>query len=115
MINYKLLFTFSCCISVFCYSQRNYENRAMYIDNFATILSSNSLEEELLNFSKEHKINTLILYDLNKINKRFHLGDSTKNHLLANFIRKAKTDYGIKKISASGESGSFFFRSDTPL
>tara|TARA_R110002126_G_scaffold78829_1_gene196062 strand:+ start:15218 stop:16144 length:927 start_codon:yes stop_codon:yes gene_type:complete len=114
MINYKLLFAFSCCISVFCYSQQNYENRAMYIDNFATILSSNSLEEELLNFSKEHKINTLILYDLNKINKRFHLGDSTKNHLLANFIRKAKTDYGIKKISASGESGSFFLEAIHP-
>lgn len=101
-------------LSSFSIAQNQYRNRAMYVDKFATILGSQNLENELLEFSQEHKINTLILYDLHKINKRFFLGDSTKNKPLANFIKKAKTNYGISKISASGESGGFFIEAIHP-
>jgi hypothetical protein len=112
--NRKYIIIFVLLISSFCKSQNFYKNRALYVDNFATILGSNHLENELLEFSKNHKINTLILYDLNKIHKRFHLGDSTKNHLLAKFIKKAKVNFNIAKISASGESGSFFLEAIHP-
>ena len=82
--------------------------RELYVDNFSNILGTYHLETELLEFAKNHEINTLILYDLHKINKRFPLGDETKNGVLASFIVKAKVEYGIQKISASGESGDFF-------
>jgi hypothetical protein len=82
--------------------------RELYVDNFSNILGTYHLETELLEFAKNHEINTLILYDLHKINKRFPLGDETKNGVLASFIVKAKVEYGIQKISASGESSDFF-------
>jgi len=82
--------------------------RELYVNNFNNILGSYHLETELLEFVKNHEINTLILYDLHKINKRFALGDETKNGVLASFIVKAKVEYGIKKISTSGESSDFF-------
>ncbi|WP_439130527.1 hypothetical protein [Polaribacter sp.] len=110
---HKLLLYFLVATS-FCYGQKKYENRALYVDNFATILGSTTLENELLEFSKNHQINTLILYDLHKINKRFHLGDLSKNHLLASFIKKARTEFGIKKLSASGESSNFFIKAIHP-
>jgi hypothetical protein len=82
--------------------------RKLYVDEFNNILGSYNLEKELLEFSKKNNIQTLILYELNKVNKRFPLNDSTKNNVLANFISKAKLAYNIKEIAASGESGDFF-------
>ncbi|MDG1194717.1 MAG: hypothetical protein P8N27_04330 [Polaribacter sp.] len=43
--------------------------RELYVDNFSNILGTYHLETELLEFAKNHEINTLILYDLHKINK----------------------------------------------
>lgn len=94
--------------------QDPYDHRSMYVDNFANILGSNKNEKELFEFAKEHEITELILYDLHKVNKLFYLGDSTKNQVLADFIRKAKIEYGIEKISASGESGNFFIKAIHP-
>lgn len=82
--------------------------RKLYVDEFNNILGSYHLEQELLEFSKKNNIHTLILYELNKVHKRFPLDDSTKNSVLANFISRAKLKYNIKQISASGESGDFF-------
>lgn len=86
----------------------NASQRIIYVDNFSDILGTYHLEIELLEFAKKHNINTLILYDLHKINKRFPLGDASKNDVLARFISKSKTEYNIEKVSASGESGHFF-------
>lgn len=101
------------CCSGYGY-QTPYENRSMYVDNFANILGSNKNEKELFDFAVEHEITELILYDLHKVNKQFFLGDSIKNQVLADFIRKAKSTYGIQKISASGESGNFFIKAIHP-
>lgn len=86
----------------------------MYVDNFNDILGKYHSETELLKFAKKHDIQSLILYDLNKIHKRFSLGDSKKNQILADFISRAKLDFGIKEISASGESGDFFIKAIHP-
>ena len=69
------------------------QNRALYVDNFANILGTYHLEKELFEFAKKHEIKELILYDLNKINKRFPLGDRSQNQILADFIVKAKKEY----------------------
>jgi hypothetical protein len=86
----------------------------MYVDNFSNILGSYSLEKELLDFVKEHDIEELILYDLNKVHKRFPLHDKSQNNLLAEFISKAKTVYNIKSVSASGETSNFFITAIHP-
>lgn len=90
------------------------QNRALYVDNFANILGTYRLEKELFEFAKKHEIKELILYDLHKINKSFPLGDRSQNQILADFILKAKKEYGVKRISASGESGNFFIEAIHP-
>lgn len=90
------------------------QKRKMYVDNFSNILGSYNLEIELFEFVKKNNIDQLILYDLNKINKRFPIGDATQNNLLAKFIASAKTEHGIKSVSASGETSKFFIEAIHP-
>jgi len=83
--------------------------RILYVDGFIDILGNKAEENELLTLASENNFKSLILYDLDKIDKKlFHLADSTKNNVLINFIKKAKTVYKIKEIGASGENGGFF-------
>lgn len=82
--------------------------RTLYVDNFVNILGSPSKEDKLLLFAKRNNFRTLILYQLNKVDKRWSLTDSKQNNVLAAFILKAKTQFSIQDIGASGESASFF-------
>ncbi|PQB07221.1 hypothetical protein BST83_08705 [Polaribacter filamentus] len=51
---------------------------------------------------ENNNFNTLILYQLNKVDKQYSLTDPRKTNILAQFISKAKTKYKIKHIGASG-------------
>lgn len=82
--------------------------RTLYVDDFNTILGSPVKEDKLLKFAKKHQFSILILYQLNKVDKRFSLTNPELNISLAEFIAKAKTKFGILQIGASGESASFF-------
>lgn len=82
--------------------------RTLYVDNFNNILGSPSKEDKLLFFAKKNNFNTLILYQLNKVDKRLSLSDPRKNNTLAEFISKAKVKFSMKQIGASGEAASFF-------
>ncbi|MFY9241439.1 MAG: hypothetical protein WAO74_00275 [Polaribacter sp.] len=82
--------------------------RTLYVDNFSNILGSPTSEDKLLSFAKKYNFTTLILYELNKVDKRITLSDPRKNNVLAEFISKAKNKYYISKIGASGECASFF-------
>lgn len=82
--------------------------RAIYIDNFSNILGSNHQEIKLFEWLEKHEINAIILYDLHKIARRFDMGNPKENQVLANFIKKAKEEYNIKRVSASGENPTFF-------
>lgn len=82
--------------------------RTLYVDNFNNILGSPQKEDQLLRFAQRNKFNVLMLYELNKVDKRFPLSDPRKNNILAEFIAKAKTTFGLKSIGASGEAASFF-------
>ena len=86
-----------------------FSQRILYVDDFIKILGEENKEDKLLSLARDNNFKTLILYDLDKIDKKlFHLADSTKNNSLINFIKKAKTNYNIKEIGASGENGDFF-------
>lgn len=82
--------------------------RTLYVDNFNNIIGSPNKEDKLLLFAMRNNFNTLILYDLNKVDKIWTLSDPRKNNVLAEFILKAKTEFSIKNVGASGESASFF-------
>jgi hypothetical protein len=83
-------------------------DRTLYVDNFSNIIGSPNKEDKLLLFAMRNDFKTLILYDLNKVDKMWSLSDPRKNNVLAEFILKAKTEFKIKNIGASGESASFF-------
>lgn len=82
--------------------------RTLYVDNFNSILGSPTKEDKLLNFAKRNNFKTLILYQLNKVDKLYSLTDPRKNNILAEFISKAKTKFNVSQIGASGESATFF-------
>ncbi len=82
--------------------------RTLYVDNFINIIGSPNKEDKLLLFAKRNNFKTLILYQLNKVDKIWNLTDPRKNSVLAEFIDKAKTKFSIQYIGASGESASFF-------
>ncbi|MFY9241437.1 MAG: hypothetical protein WAO74_00265 [Polaribacter sp.] len=85
------------------------QQRTLYVDDFKNIIGNEKKENKLLSFAKDNKFTGLILYDLDKIDKKyFHLADNSKNILLVNFILKARKDYNIQEIGASGENGAFF-------
>jgi len=105
-----LSFTFYILLTSVSFGQK----RKMYVDNFSNILGTYHLEKELFEFVKKNNVEELIIYDLNKVHKRFPLGDSTKNNLLAKFITSAKKEHGIKSVSASGETSNFFIEAIHP-
>jgi hypothetical protein len=80
----------------------------LYVDNFSSIIGIPGKENKLLIFAKKNNFKTLILYQLNKVDKRWSLSDSKENNVLAAFISKAKNEFSIQDIGASGESASFF-------
>lgn len=111
MIKLKHLLTVICILVI---THVSSQHRKLYVDNFANILGTNHLEEELMKFVDANGIDEIILYDLNKVHKRFPLGDASQNHILADFIYKAKKHYNIKSVSASGETGDFFIKAIHP-
>lgn len=99
-----ILFAFFLCIVTNIFSN----DRTLYVDNFSNIIGSPNKEDKLLLFAMRNDFKTLILYDLNKVDKIWSLSDPRKNNVLAEFILKAKTEFNIKYIGASGECASFF-------
>ena len=82
--------------------------RTLYVDDLNYILGSPSKENKLLSFAAKNNFNCLILYELNKVNKRVPFSNADKNNILADFIKKAKKEYGILQIGVSGEAADFF-------
>ncbi|TXD52569.1 hypothetical protein [Polaribacter sp. IC063] len=93
---------------IFFYLHLFSQSRSLYVDNFNSILGNDLKEHELLSFAKSQNFNSLILYELHRVNKRMPLADVTQNNVLASFIYRAKKEYDIEEISGSGESGGFF-------
>lgn len=85
-----------------------FAQRTLYVDDFNTIIGSPNKEDKLLLFAKKNNFKTLILYQLNKVDKRWSLTDPRENTILSDFIAKAKNKFSIQNIGASGECASFF-------
>jgi len=83
-------------------------NRSIYIDNFETILGDITAENTLLNYAQSNDIKTLLLYGLHIVNANHNLSNPTSNQILADFIHKAKTTYGVLYVGATAENEGFF-------
>ena len=82
--------------------------RAMYVDNFETILGDVNAENTLLSYAQSHDIKTLLLYGLHVVNANYDMTNPATNFILADFISKAKTIYGVQEVGATAENGHFF-------
>lgn len=81
----------------------NIEHRDLYVDGFSSILGNQDLENTLLNFAKANNFNELSLYEVWKIT------NNTANYpSLAKFISKAKSDYGITKVTVTNSTTASF-------
>ena len=101
-----ILFAFFLCIVSNIFGN----DRTLYVDNFSNIIGSPNKEDKLLLFAMRNNFKTLILYDLNKVDKIWSLSDPRKNNVLAEFILKAKTEFNIKSVGASGECAFLFYK-----
>lgn len=82
--------------------------RAIYVDGFASILGDDAAEKKLLEYAAAHEMDELLLYELHKVIDKSNATDLNHTNALASFISRAKADYGVKRIAATGESGGFF-------
>ena len=105
-MNFKQLF--SVFFFLFMLTQVSAFKRILYVDNFSTILGNTTSENKLLSFTKRYGFNCLVLYELNKVNKKYPLQNKQTNQILAKFISKAKSTYNIDEIAAVGEASEFF-------
>ncbi len=83
--------------------------KALYVNDFVDIIDVHPAEDELLTYAQDHGFNYLIIYNINKIHRnRFPLDNEMTDDPFTNFIKKAKTQYGIKRISVVGEKATSF-------
>ncbi len=82
--------------------------RGMYVDGFASILGNTTAENELLLYSQTNGINYLALYDLWPVHQTYNLTTANTCTVLASFIARAHTQYGITQVGATGENLWFF-------
>lgn len=83
-------------------------HRSMYVDGFASILGDTVAENDLLSYAQSNEIETLLLYELHIVNANHNLSNPETNYILADFISKAKTQFGIVNMGATAENGTFF-------
>lgn len=85
------------------------ELKGLYVNDFKHIIGNVEKERELLSFAKTEGFNYLLLYNLGFVHKRlYRLNDKRTAQVLADFIRRAKTAYGITQVGAVGETANSF-------
>jgi hypothetical protein len=86
----------------------------LYVDDFKNILGNPAAEIALLEFAKENGFNYLLLYNLAYIHEHtFDLTIPSEAIVLANFIERAKKNYGIVQVGAVGEKDASFNKIST--
>ncbi len=83
--------------------------KGMYIDGFKNIIGNTEKEDELLCYAQEEGFNYLLLYNLTAVHRQhYDLTEWESAQVLASFIERAKTEYGINEVGAVGEKFSSF-------
>jgi len=96
----KLLFLFVITIQI-----ANAQTKALYVNDLKHIIGHHYKENKLLQFAKDSGYTYLACYNIYWIHKNiFDITDSTSAIPLSDFIVKAKTQFGIEKVGAIGET-----------
>lgn len=83
--------------------------KGFHVNNFKEIIGNEVAEDDLLSFAQAHGFNYLLLYNLHYIHHELYdLTDPNSSIVLANFIKKAKTQFGIQEVGMVGEKASSF-------
>jgi len=86
----------------------------LYVNDFVDIIGNPAAENELLEFAQKHGFNYLLCYNLHFIHsQKFSITEAESAQPLADFMRRARRDYGIISIGAVGESTRSFERLET--
>lgn len=81
----------------------------LYVNDFKDILGEEGAETDLLEFAQDNGFNYLLFYNLSYIHThKYDLTDPDEAIVLANFIQRAKEDYGIVQVGAVGEKDASF-------
>jgi hypothetical protein len=98
-----LLFIVSCLTYIDAYSAKG-----LYVDGFASIVGNTAKEDSLLNYAASNGFTYLALYELHIVNASHDLTTVPTSQVLADFIAKAKIQYGIAEVGACGENAWWF-------
>ncbi|CAN5916421.1 hypothetical protein BH11BAC7_BH11BAC7_10780 [soil metagenome] len=82
--------------------------KGLYVDGFNSILGNTQREDSLLNYAQLNGFNYLALYQLHLVHAQYDMTNYASITPLANFISRAKTQYGIQKVGAVAENFWFF-------
>lgn len=96
------------CLLLLMFSFKANALRSMYVNGFSSILGDETEENNLLSYAQNNGIEKLLLYELHLVNSKYNMSNVATNQVLADFISKAKTDYGIIYMGATGETSKFF-------
>lgn len=99
-----ILVSFILLASSFQVAAQSNNIRGFYLSDINSWIGNSTSEDAILNYAQNNGFNYFALYDLGS----FDFNSSTKKNLLAAFIKKAKTQYGVSQFGASGETYSFF-------
>jgi Fibronectin type III domain len=80
--------------------------KGLYIDSFDGIVGNTLKEDSLLHFLKDSSFNSIICYRMSNVVSSTL--SSAKNTTLASFIKRARTQFGIKNVIASSETYTTF-------
>ncbi|MDQ3109806.1 MAG: T9SS type A sorting domain-containing protein [Bacteroidota bacterium] len=82
--------------------------KGLYVDGFNSILGNTQREDSLLNYAQLNGFNYLALYELHLVHAQYDMTDFSSITPLADFISRAKTQFGILKVGATAENFWFF-------
>lgn len=100
---------FAVIVLVFACPVAAQDTKGMYVNDFKNIIGDEEKETELLTYAQQQGFNYLLLYNMYWIHKNvFDLTDPVAAQPLADFIERAKTEFGILEVGAVGEKRSSF-------
>lgn len=83
--------------------------KGLYVNDFYSIIGNQTKENALLSYAHSNNFNYLILYNTSKIHRqKYPLDSKMGSKVWAEFIKKAKTEFAIKKIGVVGEKAASF-------
>jgi hypothetical protein len=82
--------------------------KGLYVNGFASILGNQDKEDSLLRYARQNGFTYLALYELHIVHAAHDLTTVPTSQVLADFIAKAKNQYGIAEVGAVGENAWWF-------